>query len=82
MVLLEKPGIANMEKAGEDEPIFMLRAQDKLAESVNNRLRAQDKLVESIVEINRLLAVYQGGPVQDGLNKHTFLKPARRSDKE
>jgi len=68
MSLSGKHGIVNMEKSSEDEPTFILRAQDELA--------------ESIIEIYRSLAAYHGGLVQDGLNKHTFLRPARRDNKE
>ncbi len=82
MTLLREPGMVNMKKAGEDEITFMLRAQDEFAESVNNMLRARDKLAESIVEINRLLAAYHTGQVEDGLNQHAFPAPARRGDKE
>lgn len=81
MTLLGKPGIVNREKVGGGEPKFMLRAQDEFTESADKMHRARDKLVESIVEINRLLAIYHGRPVQR-LNKYTFLTPARRGDKE
>ena len=82
MALSEKHEIVNMEKSSEDDPTLILRAQDKLTESVNDMLRAQDRLVEAIIEISRSLAAYHDGAIQDGLNKQNFFKSARRDNKE
>jgi len=57
--------MGNTEKASEDDLVLILRAQDKLAESVEKTLRAQDKLAELMKEVSRLLAAYQGGQDRD-----------------
>ncbi len=55
MALSGKYGKVNIPKVGEDEPVFILRAQDKLAESA--------------IEMYRILAASHGSPVADKLQK-------------
>lgn len=55
MALSGKYGKVNIPNVGEDEPVFILRAQDKLAESA--------------IEMYRTLAASHGSPVADELQK-------------
>ena len=55
MALPGKRGIVNMGKSSEDEPIFILRAQDKLAEPT--------------IEMYRLLAASHGCQLAEALHK-------------
>jgi hypothetical protein len=55
MALSGKYGKVNIPKIGADEPVFILRAQDKLAETT--------------IEMYRLLAVTHGLPLAGALQK-------------
>lgn len=55
MALSGKYGKVNIPNVGEDEPIFILRAQDKLAEPA--------------IEMYRTLVASHGSPVADELQK-------------
>jgi len=55
MAVSGKYGKIDIPKIGEDEPVFILRAQDKLAESA--------------IEMYRALVASHGSPVADKLRK-------------
>jgi flavorubredoxin len=55
MALSGKYGKIDILKVGENEPVFVLRAQDKLAEPA--------------IQIYRILAASHGSPVADDLQK-------------
>lgn len=55
MALSAKYGKLNIQRVGEEEPVFILRAQDKLAETA--------------IEMYRLLAASHGSKVVDALQK-------------
>lgn len=55
MAVSGKYGKVNIPKIGEDEPVFILRAQDKLAESA--------------IEMYRALVASHGSPLAEDLQK-------------
>ena len=55
MALSGKYGKLDIPRIGEDEPVFILRAQDKLAEPT--------------IELYRLLAASHGQPIADAVQK-------------
>ena len=55
MALSGKYGQIDIPKIGEDEPVFILRAQDRLA--------------EGIIEIYKVLTSQHGAHLKDGLDK-------------
>ena len=57
MALSGKYGKLNIPRIGDEEPVFILRAQDKLAEPT--------------IEMYRLLAASHGRPIADAVQKET-----------